>query len=80
MNQGKTLTTLGFLDIFYFPWTDFIFPGRELLAVYNFSFCKMQLTPPSRSWQGCAVYRRRCRGGGLRSMRAAAKVRLKQAV
>jgi len=34
MNQGKTLTPLGFMDIFYFPWTDFIFPRRDLLAVY----------------------------------------------
>ncbi|OPX00007.1 hypothetical protein B1A75_18155 [Geobacillus sp. LEMMY01] len=29
-DQGKTLTTLGFLDIFYCPWTVFIFPGRDL--------------------------------------------------
>jgi len=29
-DQGKTLTTLGFLDIIYCPWTDFIFPGRDL--------------------------------------------------
>ncbi|MEB3752611.1 hypothetical protein EP10_003526 [Geobacillus icigianus] len=34
MDPGKTLTTLGFLDIFYCPWTVFIFSGRDLLAVY----------------------------------------------
>jgi len=34
MDQGNPLTTLGFLDIFYCPWTDFIFPRRDLLAVY----------------------------------------------
>jgi len=32
-DQGKTLTTLGFTDIFYCPWTVFIFPGRDLFAV-----------------------------------------------
>jgi len=34
-DQGNPLTTLGFLDTFYFPWTVFIFPGRDLLAVNN---------------------------------------------
>jgi hypothetical protein len=28
--SGQTPTTLGFLDTFYFPWTVFIFPGRDL--------------------------------------------------
>jgi hypothetical protein len=36
MDPGKTLATLGFMDIFYSPWTVFIFPGRDLLAVYIF--------------------------------------------
>jgi hypothetical protein len=35
MNPGKTLAILGFMDIFYFPWTVFISLGRELLAVYR---------------------------------------------
>jgi len=34
-DQGKTLTTLGFLDTFYCPWTVFIFPGRDLFSVYK---------------------------------------------
>ena len=38
MNQGKTLTLLGFLDIIYCPWTDFIFPGRDLFDVYTLGF------------------------------------------
>ena len=34
MDPGKTLTMLGFLDIFYFTWTFYIFLRRDLLAVY----------------------------------------------
>jgi len=34
MDQGKPLTTLGFLDIFYCLWTDFIIPRRDLFSVY----------------------------------------------
>jgi len=33
MDPGKTLATLGFMDIFYCPWTVFISPRRDLLAV-----------------------------------------------
>jgi hypothetical protein len=29
-DQGNPPATLGFLDIFYYPWTVFIFPGRDL--------------------------------------------------
>jgi|GEM_PF-5169265 len=57
---------------------------KRIFYLRNFKtqicYRKALFTPPSRSWQGCAVYRRRCRGGGLRNRQAVAKVRLKQAV
>jgi|HigsolmetaAR206D_1030411.scaffolds.fasta_scaffold10311_2 hypothetical protein len=41
MDPGKTLATLGFTDIFYCPWTVFIFPGRDLFSVYKICHCKV---------------------------------------
>ena len=38
MDQGKTLATLGFMDMIYYPWTDFIFPGRDLFAVDTLNY------------------------------------------
>ena len=46
-DQAWILTPLGFLDIFYCPWTDFIFSGRDLFDVdrYMYLLKSSSLTP-----------------------------------
>jgi hypothetical protein len=64
MDQGKPLTTLGFLDIIYCPWTVFIFSGRDLFAVYNLcqeTIIHVHPTPPPST----PLFPRATRGFGI---------------
>jgi hypothetical protein len=48
MDPGKTLATLGFMDNFYYLWTDFIIPRRDLFDVYTAIYARSSIGGMSR--------------------------------
>ncbi|RKO62566.1 hypothetical protein Cdeb_03199 [Caldibacillus debilis GB1] len=73
MDPGKTLTTLGFLDMIYWSLDRFYYPRTGFISCQQHYKFFPPPTPPSPIWPGCAVYPRRSRGAGRRSRRCIAK-------